>query len=111
MMVEQMNPNLTPLAAILIAAAATYAPRFIGVLLAGRIRVEDPIFEWVTAIAYALLSGLVMRMILMPVGTLEAVDLAVRIGAAGVALAVFFISRQNLFFGIISGVLVLVALG
>lgn len=99
---------ITPLLAVLIAAAATYAPRALGVMLSGRIRVEDPIFEWVTAVAYALLSGLVIRMILIPIGTLESVDLAIRAGAAGVALAVFFLTRRNLLAGIAAGVLVMV---
>ena len=108
---SQLTPQLTPLVAVIIAALATYASRFLGVLLSGRIQVEDPIFEWVTAVAYALLSGLVLRMILMPVGMLESVDLIVRAGGAVAALAVFFLSRQNLLLGILTGVLILVVFG
>jgi len=100
--------DLTPLAAIAIAAVATYASRFAGVIFSGRIRVEDPIFEWVTAVAYALLAGLVARMILLPIGTLEEVALAVRAAAAVAGLAVFFLTRRNLLAGIGAGVLVLV---
>jgi len=102
--------EMTPVLAVLIAAVATYASRFIGVLFSGRIRVEDPVFEWVTAVAYALLAGLVVRMILIPIGTLESVDVTVRAGAGLVALVVFFVTRRNLLLGVLAGVLTLTAL-
>lgn len=106
-MTDMSTIPMTPVIAVLIAAVATYASRFLGVLFSGRIRVEDPIFEWVTAVAYALLAGLVVRMILIPIGTLEGVDLAVRAGAALVALGVFFVTRRNLLLGVLAGVLTL----
>lgn len=101
--------TLWPYAVMIAGAAATYVWRALGVALSGRIEPQGKLFEWVACIAYALLAGLIARMILLPAGPLAAVPLGERIGAAGLGLAVFFLARRNLPLGILAAVAALMA--
>lgn len=96
--------------ALAVAAVVTYFWRGLGVAFSGRIDPDSPLFEWVGCVAYALLAGLISRMILLPVGALEATDSSHRIAAAVIALAIFFLTRRNLGFGLAAGVGALVLL-
>src|SRR5713226_6912202 len=95
---------------VLACGAGTYLWRGLGVVLSGRLRPESEVFAWVTCVAYAMLAGLVARIVLLPVGTLTASALEDRLFACGLALTVFFLSRRNLFIGVGAGFLVLVAI-
>ncbi|MBC6405748.1 MAG: AzlD domain-containing protein [Rhodospirillales bacterium] len=87
---------LWPLAVLAVAALATYVWRFLGVLLSGRINPESAFFAWMASVAYALLAGLVTRMIVLPVGPLIETPLAARLTAAAVCLFCFLITRRLL---------------
>jgi branched-subunit amino acid transport protein len=91
-----------------LAAAVTYGWRAAGVLLGRKIDVDSRAFRWASAVAYALLAGLVARMIVLPEGPLAATDLASRLAAA--AAAVFFLTRRNLLLGVATGMVVLALL-
>jgi branched-subunit amino acid transport protein len=93
----------TPYAAIAIGAVATYMWRALGVALSGRMRERSPVFDWVGCIAYALIAGLVARMIVFPVGSLQDVGLVPRLGAAFAAILVFYAGRRNLLLGVVAG--------
>jgi len=99
-----------PIAALATGAAATYVWRALGVAFSGRISPEGELFEWVACIAYALLAGLIARMILLPSGPLALLSLAERVGAAVLALAVFFVLKRNLPLGIAAGVAALMVM-
>ena len=99
-----------PVALLIAGAAATYVWRALGVALSGRIVPHGRLFEWIACVAYALLSGLVARMILLPSGPLATVPLAERVGAAALALLVFFLARRNMPLGVVAGVAVFMAL-
>jgi branched-subunit amino acid transport protein len=90
-------------------AAGTYLWRGVGVLLSGRIRVESELFVWVTCVAYAMVAGLIVRIIVMPSGLLAQSLLADRLIACALALAAFHATRKNLFVGVITGVAAIVA--
>jgi len=94
---------LWPYVVMLVAAAATYLWRALGVALSGRIDPSSPLFEWVTCVAYALLAGLIARMIVLPVGPLADTALAARVASAVIALAFFFAARRNLALGVVAG--------
>ena len=90
--------------AVGVGALATYFSRFIGVVLSGRIAPNGAVFEWVACTAYALLAGLIARMIVLPVGSLQETTNPARLLAAALALIVFFLFRKNLVAGIAAGV-------
>lgn len=91
-------------------AAATYASRGAGVALSGRIDPASPLFAWVGLVTYALLAGLVARMILLPIGPLQETSLIARLFAVAVGTGLFFLTRRNLLVGVASGTIALVLL-
>ncbi|HSD34998.1 MAG TPA: AzlD domain-containing protein [Alphaproteobacteria bacterium] len=101
---------LPPAALLLVAAAATYVSRGLGVMLAGRIDPAGPLFAWVGLVTYALLAGLIARMILLPIGALQETTLLARLAATALAAGVFFATRRNLLLGVASGSILLALL-
>ncbi len=95
---------------LLAAALATYFWRALGVLVAGRIDANGPVFEWVGCVAYALLAGLTARMILLPIGALQATDLGCRLIAVAVAVIALRLCRGNIAAGVLAGVATLATL-
>lgn len=91
-----------PLLVLAVAAGATYFWRGIGVLFSGRINPDSPLFAWMAAVAYALLAGLITRMILLPVGPLTETPLAARLLAAALCVAAFMATRR-LFLSVLVG--------
>lgn len=101
---------LSALAAIGAAAAATYFWRWLGVLLAGRLNPNSALVSWVGAVAYAMLAGLIARIIVLPIGPLATTSTAARLGATAIAVALFYLTRRNLILGVAAGGVALVLL-
>ena len=97
-----------PYLALLVGAATTYVSRFLGVMLAGRLQVESPLFEWLSCVTYALLAALIARMIVFPSGPLAEAPLFDRVAAATLALATFYLTRRNMLLGVAAGFATLV---
>ena len=96
---------------VIACALATYVWRGLGAAISGRVRAEGPLFTWLGCVAYAMLAGLVARIVVMPLGTLESTALWQRLGAAAIALAAYFLfTRRNLFVGVIAGGVAIVGL-
>jgi len=95
---------------LVVGAAVTYAWRALGVALSGRINPDGPVIVWVACVAYALLAGLVARMIVLPYGALASVDLWIRLGASAIGLGVFYATRRNILAGVLAGIGTLAAL-
>jgi branched-subunit amino acid transport protein len=79
-------------------------------LLSGRIALDSDLFRWLECVAYAMVTGLIARMIVMPSGTLAATPLAARLLACGVALLCYRLTRRSLPAAVASGTLVMVLL-
>jgi branched-subunit amino acid transport protein len=89
----------------------TYACRGLAVPLSGRIRPESELFKWVACVAYAMIAGLIMRIILMPSGILATSALPDRLVACLLGLAAYYLARRNLLVGVMTGAAVIVAAG
>jgi branched-subunit amino acid transport protein len=89
---------------------ATYLWRGLGMLISGRVSMESEFFVWAGCVAYAMIAGLTVRILLLPTGTLAATPLPERLIACALALFVYFVSRRNLLVGIATGFTTLVAL-
>src|SRR5262245_26952521 len=83
--------------------AVTYVWRGAGVVLGSRIDFESAAFRWIAAVAYAMLAGLIARMILLPQGGLAETPLWNRLGATAVALLVFFLAKRNSLLAVLAG--------
>ena len=88
--------------------AATYLWRGPGVLLSAGIDPRSRGFTWIACVAYAIIAGVVSRMLVMPTGELAEITLAERVIGSGAALAAYFwLTRRNLFVGTFAGALAL----
>lgn len=87
-----------------VCALATYAWRGLGVLISGRLDAESEAVAWISCVAYAMIAGLVARMLVLPTGALAEVSLFERASGSAVALAAYFwLTRRNLFAGVAAG--------
>lgn len=100
----------TPYLALAAGALATYFWRGLGVALSRRLSVEQPLFQWVSAVAYAMLAGLIARLIVLPSGALASTVTTDRVAGALLAMAIFYWSRKNLGLGVFAGAGVLMLL-
>ena len=96
-----------PVLVILLAAAATYASRGLGALLSGKVRADGPLVEWIVCVTYALMAGLIARMILLPIGGLAGTPDWARITATLACVAAFWLGRKSIAWGVTSGSLTL----
>ena len=102
---------MAELALLIVACSAgTYAWRGLGMLVSGSVGIDSEFFLWAGCVAYALIAGLTVRIILLPSGVLAVASLPERIGAALFALLVYFVFRRNLFIGIAAGFCCIVTL-
>jgi len=99
-----------PVLIITLAAIATYASRGLGAMLSGRISPDSAIVDWITCVTYALMAGMVVRMLALPIGALTTTPDWMRLVSTAVGLAAFFITRRNVGVGVVAGSLTLAAL-
>jgi branched-subunit amino acid transport protein len=91
-----------------ICGLATYLWRGPGVLISAGIDPRSEAFTWISCVAYAIIAGLVSRMLLMPTGVLAETTLLERgIGSAAALGAYFWVTRRNLLAGVFAGALAL----
>jgi branched-subunit amino acid transport protein len=81
----------------------TYVWRGLGVAVSARIRPQSELFAWIGCVAFAMLAGLISRVVLIPSGALEHTALWQRLAATGFALVAYFLfTKKNLFAGVIA---------
>ena len=80
---------------VLLGIAATYFWRGLGVLLSARIDPDGAVFQWVSCVSYAMLAGLIARMIVLPLGSLSGTELADRLVCTGLGFFVFFLCGRR----------------
>ncbi len=93
-MIEQ-----TPWFVLILCIAATFVWRALGVGVAARIDPNGALFQWFSCVAYAMLAGLITRILVFPVGTLEQTETIDRIIAMIAGFILFFLLRRNIFAG------------
>lgn len=91
-------------AAIAIGALGTFFWRFLGVSIASRVRVDSPLFVWIGCVAYAMVAGLMARVLLMPGGDLDLRSMTWRAAAFLVGFATWYLTRKSVPFGLLGGV-------
>jgi len=82
---------------------ATFAWRGLGVLVVRRIDPGGAFFKWVTCVSYAMVAGLIFRMLAMPESELASVGLPIRLGAVAIAFAAYFGFGRRLVAGVLAG--------
>lgn len=89
---------------VLLSGAATYVWRALGVAIAGKVSPDSETFRLFACIAYAMLAGLIARMVILPEGILAQSQLSFRLIAVSLSVAVFFAAGRNLPAGVAVGV-------
>jgi hypothetical protein len=79
---------------------ATETWRWLGLAVGSRLDVAGALFQWVRAVATALVAGLVTRMVLFPAGALVEVPLWVRLGAFAGGVSLYLLLRRNVAAGV-----------
>ncbi len=88
--------------------AATYLWRGPGVLLSAGVDPRSRGFTWTACVAYAIIAGVVSRMLVMPTGELAEITPDERVIGGAAALATYFwMTKRNLFAGTLAGALAL----
>jgi branched-subunit amino acid transport protein len=77
-------------AALIAACVGTYFWRGFGVYFSGKINQDSELFKWLSAVTYAMVAALTVRIILLPVGLLATVPISVRLGVSIVALIIMY---------------------
>ena len=91
-----------PVIVLLLCIAGTFAWRALGVAIASRIDVTGDLFQWFNCVAYAMLAGLITRVILFPSGTLAQTPDFDRVSSMIIGLAVYFLTKRSVFLGTIT---------
>ena len=95
---------------VLACSAATFFWRALGVLVTRRIDANGAFFRWITCVSYAMVAGLIFRMILLPESELANVSLPVRISALAIAFGAYYLFKRRLVAGVLAGGMSLSAL-
>jgi branched-subunit amino acid transport protein len=81
--------------ALMAACVGTYICRAAGVKLSGHISQDSEVFRWLSAVTYAMVAALTMRMILMPLGLLATVPVLLRVLICALSLGVMVSHPQR----------------
>ena len=95
---------------VLACGLATFFWRALGVIVVRWIDPRGPFFQWITCVSYAMLAGLVFRMLILPESELANVSLPLRLAAIGIAFAAYFAFKRRLVAGVLGGGLSLAAM-
>ena len=98
--------------ALLAASLGTYVCRAIGVKLSGQVNQDSEFFRWLSAVTYAMVAALTIRLIFLPVGLLSTVPLYLRLLVCILALGVMLSNpRWRLVPALLTGTLLMVTIG
>lgn len=84
-----------PWLALVGASIGTYLCRATGVMMAGRLNPDSEFFRWLSAVTYAMVASLSVRLVVLPQGPLASVPLWVRIGVCVLSVAVMMSRPQR----------------
>ena len=85
--------------------------RALGLVLARGLNEDSEIVMWSRAVATATLAGVIAKLLLFSNGSLAAIPLSVRLGAAALGFVVFLVAKRSVFAGVAAGEVLLLAGG
>ncbi|NDE05539.1 MAG: AzlD domain-containing protein [Flavobacteriia bacterium] len=98
--------------ALIVASLGTYVCRAVGVMLSGQVSQDSEFFRWLSAVTYAMVAALTVRLIFLPIGLLATVPLYLRILVCVLALAVMLSNpSRRLVPALLTGTLLMVGIG
>jgi hypothetical protein len=79
--------------------------RMLGIAAAHGVDEGSELIIWVRAVATAILTGVVSKIVVFAPGALCGVPIVVRLSAAAAGMAAFFLLRGSVFAGVVTGTL------
>jgi hypothetical protein len=81
-------------------------------MLAGKINQDSEIFRWLSAVTYAMVAALTVRLIVLPLGLLDTVPLWIRILICVISISIMLSKpQQRLVPALLIGTLLMVSYG
>jgi len=84
---------------VFLSVIATYVWRACGIAIGEKIDPGGQVFEWISCVAYAMLAGLMARVLIFPVGILENTTLGTRLIPMGIGFVLFMLFKRNFMVG------------
>ena len=81
-------------AAVALAFLGTFIWRFLGVLLAERITPDGPLMQWINAVAYSMVAGVMMLILVFPGGVLGTTQLDHRLLGFAVGVVLMLVTKK-----------------
>jgi hypothetical protein len=94
---------------VLVGVLPNEAWRMLGVVLARGLNEDSQIIVLARAIATAILTGVVGKLVVFAPGALASVSLSMRIGAAALGLAAYGLARRSVLAGVVVATLAMMA--
>ena len=92
-----------PLTLLMLGLMGTFALRALGVVGAGHMEQDSPLFRWVGCVAFAIAAGIMAKILFIPSGVLAEAPLISRLGGAAVGLLIFFGIGRRILWGLGGG--------
>ena len=86
-----------------VAYLSTIVWRIVGIIFADRVPVDSTLFTVINGMAYAMIAGLMLRLILYPSGALADTHTIDRLLAFGIGVGLFIIRPKTPLLGVIAG--------
>ena len=97
--------QLIPWFTLLIASLGIFIWRFLGLVLSSKIRKDSFFAKWINAVAFAMTTGLMTRIIFFPTGALAETELLERLIPFLIGVLIFLLFSRTPLVGLIAGVL------
>lgn len=101
-----MPDALIPWGMMGLAVIATFVWRMLGLALADRLASHKMLFDWVNTVAYAMVAGLMVRIIFFPTNVTAEAPMLDRLTAFGAAVLVWWLRGKSQIQGLVAGVIV-----
>ena len=97
-------PEIMPWIMLLVASSGIFVWRFLGVVLSSKIEKDSFFAKWINAIAFAMTTALMTRIIIFPTGALAETELIERIVPFLIGIIIFLFFPKKPIFGLAIGV-------
>lgn len=98
--------NIFPWTMLGLAVIATFGWRMLGLALADKLASHKLLFDWVNTVAYAMVAGLMVRIIFFPTNVTAEAPMMDRLIAFGAAILVWWLRGKSQIQGLVAGVVV-----
>ena len=97
--------ELLPWFMLFIASLGIFIWRYLGLILSSKIRKDSFFAKWINAVAFAMTTGLMVRIIFFPTGALAEAELLERLIPFLIGVIIFLFFSRTPIIGLIAGVL------